>query len=173
MLPVDHSTPADPVALYGALSDALWTQRELLESLLHRLVTQQLILNAGALRWLPKSDDDVRHAISQVRAGEVLRATHVAALITALGLDPDATLTELATFAPVVWHDVMHDHRKALRELAFEVQKTSEENHRLLQHGAQAIRDTLAGVGDAVRRYDANGATVHGEPGALLLDRQA
>src|SRR4051794_23027889 len=106
MLPVDDSPAADPVALYGALSDALWTQRELLESLLHRLVTQQLILNAGALRWLPKSDDDVRHAISQLRAGEVLRATHVAALVTGLGLDPDATLNELATFAPAVWHDV-------------------------------------------------------------------
>src|SRR4051812_39200261 len=173
MLPVDHSTSADPVALYGALSDALWTQRELLESLLHRLVSQQLILNAGALRWLPKSDDDVRHAIARVRGAEILLATHAAALTSALGIDPDASLTELATFAPLVWQDVLQDHRQVLRELAFEVQKTSEENQRLLQHGAQSIRDTLSGVGDAVRRYDATGATVHAEPGALLLDRQA
>src|SRR3954447_4996074 len=170
---VDDSPAADAVALYSALSDALWTERELLESLLHRLVSQQLVLNAGALRWLPKSDDDVRRAIAQVRAGEVLLATQVAALTVALGIDPDTGLSDLATFAPVVWHDVLHDHRRALRELAFEVQKTSEENQRLLQHGAHAIRDTLAGVGDAVRRYDASGATVHAEPGALILDRQA
>src|SRR4051795_601169 len=111
---VDDSPAADAVALYSALSDALWTERELLESLLHRLVSQQLILNAGALRWLPKSDDDVRRAIARVRGGEVLLATHAAALTGALGLGPDTSLAELATFAPAVWQDVLHDHRRAL-----------------------------------------------------------
>jgi len=163
----------DETEMYGAVSNALWLQRELLETVLYRLVTEQLILTSGTTRWLAKADGDVRHALDELRRGEVARAMHVETLASAIGLKGEPALAELAALAPGMWTEILTDHRSALQELAFEVQRTADENGRLLQAGAQAVRDTLAGIGNAVHRYDATGSAVRTNPGAMLIDEQA
>lgn len=168
----------DETEMYGAVSNALWLQRELLETLLYRLVTEQLILTSGTTRWLAKADGDVRDALEQLRRGEVARAMHVETLVSAIGLESEPALADLAALAPGMWADILSDHRTALQELAFEVQRVADENGRLLQAGAQAVRETLSGIGNAVHRYDAHrydatGSAVRANPAAMLLDEQA
>jgi len=163
---------SDETELYGAVSNALWMQRELLETLLYRLAAEQLILTSGTTRWLAKADADLRHAVDELRRGEVARAMHVESLAATLGLDGDPALSDLVALAPDVWADILADHRSALQELAFEVQRVADENGRLLQAGAKAVRETLAGIGPAVHRYDASGSAVRGNPRAMLLDEQ-
>jgi hypothetical protein len=173
MLPLERMVMTDETEMYGAVSNALWLQRELLETLLYRLVAEQLILTSGTTRWLAKADGDVRHALDQLRRGEVARAMHVEALASMTGVGGEPALADLATLAPGMWAEILTDHRAALQELSFEVQRVADENGRLLQAGAQAVRDTLAGIGNAVHRYDATGSAVRGTPGAMLLDEQA
>lgn len=158
--------------MYGAVSNALWRQRELLETLLYRLVGEQLILTSGSTRWLAKADADLRHAVDELRRGEVARAMDVEILAAALGLPGDPALADLVALAPALWAEILTDHRNALQELAFEVQRVADENGRLLQAGAKAVRETLAGIGTAVRRYDATGSAVRATPRAMLLDEQ-
>ena len=167
------SLGVDEGELYGAVDNTLWRQRDLLEGLLHRLVAEQLVLTNGATRWLARADDDVRAALEKLRCGEVARAIEVDALAHHLDRDGDISLADLAASAPGIWGTLLTEHLSALRELAFEVQKAADENHRLLAAGARAVRDTLAGVGRAVSTYDATGSAVHGRPGAVLLDEQA
>jgi hypothetical protein len=166
------SLEVDDDALYGAVANTLWRQRDLLEGLLHRLVGERLVLTNGATRWLARADDDVRAALDELRCGEVARAIEVEALARHLGRDDEITLAELAGAAPGIWAVLLTEHLTALRQLAFEVQQAADENHQLLAAGARAVRDTLAGIGSVVSIYDANGAAVHGRPGAVLLDEQ-
>lgn len=173
MPPQERLASTDEAARYGAVSNALWEQRQLLEALLYRLVTEQLVLTSGATRWLAKADDDVRRALDNLRAGELNRAMQVDSLLVQLGGDREQSLAELAASAPGMWVDVLTEHRTALRELAFEVGRVSDENQKLLHAGAKAVRDTLAGIGNVVRRYDATGNAVQGQPRAFLLDEQA
>jgi hypothetical protein len=168
MLPLE----VDDSALYGAVANALWRQRDLLEGLLHRLVGERLVLTNGATRWLARADDDVRAALEELRCGEVTRAMEVEALARHLGRNDEMTLADLAAAAPGIWAVLLSEHLSALRQLAFEVQQAADENHRLLAAGARAVRETLAGIGSVVSIYDANGAAVRDRPGALLLDEQ-
>jgi hypothetical protein len=168
-----HPADVDVADLYGALSDTLWRQRELLEGLLHRLVGEQLVLTSGATRWLARADDDVRHALEDLRCGEIARAMEVEELARRLGRDGEVSLAELAATAPELWAELLTEHLTVLRELAFEVQQAADENHRLLAAGARAVGETLSGISKVVSVYDATGSPVRGRPGAVLLDEQA
>jgi hypothetical protein len=168
----DAAMTTEPAG-YEAVSNALWIQRDALQTLLYRLVCERLILTSGSGRWLACADDEVRAALHQLRTGEVLRAVEVDELTRALGLDPDASLAQLATLAPEPWTSLLTDHRVALRALAFEVQSVADENRRLLAAGADAVAETLAEIGTLVNRYDATGGTVTGAPRFILLDDQA
>jgi hypothetical protein len=172
MLPTERTATVELTELYGAVSNALWIQRELLQTLLFRLSTENFVLTSGATRWLAKADDDVQHALDELRSGEVARAVAVDALVRRLELGSDPSLAEIADGAPGMWHDVLTEHRAALRELAFEVHQVTQDNQRLLQSGVNAVRETLAGIGNLVRRYDATGGTVRTNPSAMLLDEQ-
>lgn len=133
-------------ASYNAVSNALWTQREALETLLFRLICEQLVLTSGSSRWLARADDEVRAAVERLRGGEVLRAVEVDELTTMLGLDSDASLAELADAAEEPWATLLGEHRTALRALAFQVQGVADENRQLLDEGAKAVAETLAEI---------------------------
>jgi hypothetical protein len=146
-------------ATYAAVSDALWLQRETLQTLLYRLVCEKLMLVSRANRWLARADDEVRATLDQLRTGELMRAVEVEELTRLRGLDADASLAELAAASPEPWQTVLADHRAALRTLVFEVQGVAQENRRLLEAGSLAVRATLNEITDLVTRYEA-GRTV-------------
>src|SRR4051812_34191235 len=169
MLPLERMVMTDETEMYGAVSNALWLQRELLETVLYRLVTEQLILTSGTTRWLAKADGDVRHALDELRRGEVARAMHVETLASAIGLKGEPALAELAALAPGMWTEILTDHRSALQELAFEVQRTADENGRLLQAGAQGLRRTPPGPRSARHPHHAPRSAPPNKPRAALL----
>jgi hypothetical protein len=131
---------------YTAVSDALWLQREALQTLLYRLMCEKLVLTSGSNRWLARADDEVRAALDQLRHSDLLRAIDVDELTRTLGLDADASLAEVAAGAPEPWRTLLTDHRAALRTLAIEVQTVAKENRHLLESGAEAVRKTLTDV---------------------------
>lgn len=133
-------------ALYTAVSDALWLQRETLQTLLYRLVCEKLVLISGSNRWLARADDEVREALQRLRDGELLRALEVDELTRTLGLGADASLAEIAAGAPEPWGTLLSDHRDALRTITFEVQSVADENRHLLESGAQAVHKTLTEI---------------------------
>ena len=159
--------------LYSAVSNALWLQRDSLEQLLYALVTEQLIVSSGSTRWLVKADADVQAAMNRLQDGELMRAAETDALLRTLGLDGDASLAEIADAAAEPWSTLFADHRIALRDLAFEVSAMAEENTRLLDAGATAVRETLSGLGSTLTRYDDSGQAVRTTRGSMLLDEQA
>ena len=143
-------------ATYTAVSDALWRQRETLQTLLYRLVCEKLILISGSNRWLARADDEVRAAMNQLRGGELMRAVEVEELTRLRGLDAEASLAELAAASPEPWRTLLTDHRTALRALVFEVQGVAAENRHLLESGSRAAQATLAEITELVTLYDAS-----------------
>jgi hypothetical protein len=159
--------------LLSAVSNALWLQRDSLEQLLYTLVAEQLILSSGTTRWLVRADADVRGAIQTMQGGELVRAAETAALLADLGLDADASLADIVACVPEPWATLFADHRIALRDLTFEVEGVAAQNRRMLDAGAAAVRETLAGLGSSLTRYDDTGHAVRAGHGSLLLDEQA
>lgn len=144
--------PGESEAL-TAVVDVLWSEREMLESLLFKLVEEQFILTSGAARWLNRADAEVRVALKRLRASEIVRAAEVDALVRLLGLAPETTLRRLAETVRSPWSVVFADHRAALLSLAAEVEAVATENKRLLDEGSQAIRETLECLQHSVAGY--------------------
>jgi hypothetical protein len=154
-------------------STTLWREREALEHLLFKLFQQHLVLAAGSVRWLHLVDDEVHAAAEVVRAAELIRSAEFEVLGRRVGLPPAASLRDFVGAAPEPWPLVLDDHRTALHELALQVRATAADNMRMLQAGANAIRETLAGLTAQQAGYDGSGAATPRAGGALLLDQQA
>src|ERR1700761_8983687 len=95
-------TPATVAAAadsWAQLCTLLWSERELLEHLLFKLTTEQLVVAAGSTRWLNQADDELQAAIADVQDSEVIRAAEVELLTRRVGGGPDVTLRELAELA--------------------------------------------------------------------------
>ncbi len=153
--PTASARPAD--AAFSALATALWTERETLDQLQFRLVTQRLLVRAGVGRWLGISDDEIRVAVARLHTEELVRAAEVEALRAVLGVSSGATLDEIVQVAPPPWGLVLAETRDALRELISEVDSGLSETRRLLTGGAAAARRSLdqlprsAGAADMAR----------------------
>jgi hypothetical protein len=169
----ESGVPDGAATAYAALSAALWDLREALETLLFRLVAEQLVVTSGATRWLGRADDDLRNAIERMRLTEVARAVETEALARAVNCSPESTLRELAAAAEEPWAQVLGEHRDALRALVAEIQTAADANRRLLDAGAKAVRETLDHLGNTVGIYDATGTRVAGARRPFLIDEQA
>jgi hypothetical protein len=167
---------AAALAAFGALTDVLWRERELLEGLLYKLTAQQMVLRSGENRWLARADAEVREAVEGLQDFEVLRAAEVDLLVRHYGLPANASLRELAETAPEPWPAVLYDHREALRTLTFEIDAVAAHNRRLLQAGERATRaalDRITAAGDRpAGAYDARGDVV-AKARSFILDEQA
>lgn len=163
----------DEAEAFAAVSAMLWTERESLENLLFKLVQEQLVLSAGATRWLNRADEEVRAALDALHRGEVIRAAEVEALALALHLPLESTLSELSAVAPEPWNEVLTEHRVSLRGLVHEVHAVAEQNRRLLHAGSEAIRETLDRLELTPSTYDAHGEAIRLLDRPFLLDEQA
>jgi hypothetical protein len=139
----EEQPTADPgavAAAFSAVSAALWSQRDALETVLFKLVEERFVVASGSARWLNRADDEVRSAIATMQMGEVLRAVEVEALAQAVELPGIATLDELADALPEPSRLILRDHRSALRSLVAEIEAVAEENRRLLNDTGLAGR---------------------------------
>jgi hypothetical protein len=135
--------PRSADAAFAAVAAALWSERQTLDLLQFRLVTQRLQLSAGVVRWLARTDDEIRAVLLRLRSEEVIRAAEVDALAEVLALQPGATLDALVNAAPMRWALVLADTRDDLRSLVSEIDSGLAETRRLLSGGAAAARRSL------------------------------
>ena len=142
------------------VSNILWRERNLLELLAFKLDSERLLARAGRTRWLARADHEVEMVLGELKACELERGIHVQALGEQLGLDADTTLLLLAQTAPDEWAGILADHRRALLELARDVDRSARRSRRTpttphaIAH-AQASDDRVVDV----RPDDENGAS--------------
>lgn len=130
------------------VSNILWRERQLLELLVFKLEEEQLVLAAGRTRWLPHATREVEAVLGEIKRRELDRAVHVDAYARSIGLPVGATLRELAERAPAPWDRIFSDHRRALLEMAQEIDGVARSNRDLLSRGQQATREALASFGE-------------------------
>ncbi len=133
----------------SSLSQTLWRQRALVETLLYRLEVQQMVLASGATRWIDMSARDVEAAVENLRAEELVRATCVAAVAPLLQVPETASLTELSEAAGEPWDQILRDHQSAFLSLIASVEAVSRDNRELLNHGLRDTHEFLSRVASA------------------------
>jgi hypothetical protein len=152
------------------LASALWRERELLEMLLFKLEVEQLVLAGGRSRWLPAAAHEIESVLESIREVEVLRAIEVDDVAEELGLEPNASLREIAERCDEPWRSIWLDHREAFTTVAAQVSEMAESNRELLTAGYQAAQATLLSISEGPRTYGADGS-VATDRRTSLLDR--
>ena len=160
-------------ASLSSLCSLLWQERVGLETILFKLVEEQLVAAAGHLRFLQLADDELRDAAAVLHENEVLRAAETQMVARLMNLSPGASLAEIAEHAAEPWPDLLLEHRDALRALLAEIETASHANRQVLLAGAEAARAALDAVGSSMATYDAHGIRVVAGSGPMMLDRQA
>jgi hypothetical protein len=140
------------------VSNILWRERQLLQLLLFKLETEQLILANGRTRFLADATREVEMVINELKEVELLRAISVDALAAELGLGPNPSLRELAAIAPAPWDNIFEEHRKAFLSDTQEIFLVAQVNRDLLSTGHKAAREALSWL--------ANGGSAQSEPQA-------
>jgi len=131
------------------LNSVLWRERELLESLLFFLETEQLILASGRTRWLPRASAEIDHATSALRSTELLRAAQADEVAAELGLAADPSLNALAQAAAEPWGTIFEDQREAFLSITTQIAETASANRAMLAAGQRTAREALLALSDA------------------------
>ncbi|MDQ1466170.1 MAG: hypothetical protein QOH10_585 [Actinomycetota bacterium] len=116
------------------VSNILWRERNLLELLAFKLDSERLLARAGRTRWLARADHEVEVVLGALKAVELERGIQVQALVAELGIEADPTLHSLAECVPTEWAGILADHRRALLELARDVDRSARHSRRESSH---------------------------------------
>ncbi len=136
------TSPASPHLVQ--LADTLWYERRLLEFLLFKLVSANLVLTSGDHRFVTPAIAEVERVMEAVRTAEADRSRVLEACARALNLGPEAlTLGFLAQNAPAALRDDFAEHRNGFMELVNEIENLTRENRRLASVSLEDLRDTL------------------------------
>jgi hypothetical protein len=163
------------------VSNILWRERQLLQLLLFKLETEQLLLSNGRPRFLADATREVEMVINELKEAELLRAVSVDALAAEMGLGPSPSLRELVAAVPAPWDHIFEEHRKAFLADTQEIFVVAQVNRDLLSHGQKATREALdwltQGHGSPMAHepqteaYSASGtARAQSQSGAKLVD---
>ena len=153
------------------LSNALWQERELLETLLFKLEEEELVIAQGRTRWLARAAREVELVLERMREAEVGRAIDAQGVARELGLADGASLLEIAAAAPEPWSEMLRGHHLALSAVTAEIATLSHSNHELLQQTLQATREALLGLEATASEYDTKGGTRTAPNGSFMLDQ--
>jgi hypothetical protein len=143
------------------LAAVLWRQRELAESLVYRLECEQLLVASGRTRFLGVATAEVEETLGELSIVEMQRAAIADEVCAETGLDPGATLEEIAGSVQPPWTEVLIEHRQALILLTRELTALAEANRHLMAAGMKAVESAMAGLGlrqgTTSQGYDAQG----------------
>ncbi|WP_062382558.1 flagellar protein FlgN [Demequina iriomotensis] len=153
---------------FDELSAVLWRERELLETLLYKLETEELVITSGRSRWLARAAREVELVLDQIRGADLGRAAEADAAARSIGLDGDPGLRELAAAAPSPWDEMLTAHHVALSGLASQIAALGESNRELLAVSLQATREALVGIEATVGTYDQKGSASRSSSSFLL-----
>jgi hypothetical protein len=163
------------------VSNILWRERQLLQLLLFKLKTEQLMLTSGESRFLADATREVEMVINELKESEILRAVAVDGLAVEMGLGPNPSLRELAAVVPAPWDNILDEHRKAFLSDTQEIFAMAQLNRELLSSGHKVAREALEwltteggeapGSESQADAYSANGTATHvSQAGAKLVD---
>ncbi|MDZ4825250.1 MAG: flagellar protein FlgN [Actinomycetota bacterium] len=154
------------------VSNILWRERQLLELLVFKLEEEQLVLAAGRNKWLTHATREVETVLDEIKRVELERSIAVQDLAREMEMSDAPSLSDLATVAPTPWDGIFTEHRRALLELAQEIDSFAKANRDLLQRGQQASRDALLSMGEIdIEAYNASGAVTDRTLAMRLVDR--
>ncbi|WP_324650437.1 flagellar export chaperone FlgN [Georgenia sp. H159] len=153
-----------------SLSDLLWRERDLLESLHYRLEVEQLLLGAGRTRLLPIAAREVDEALAGIRNAELARAVEVRTVASVLDLPDGASLLDIAGASPAPWEGILLEHRTAILGLTSEIGSAAEANRDVLASVHHATQETLMSLHESVDVYDVRGTTARRSATARLVD---
>ncbi|WP_084125109.1 flagellar protein FlgN [Demequina sp. NBRC 110054] len=152
------------------LSTILWRERELLETLLYRLETEELILANGRARWVGRSSREVEAVLDQIRTTDLGRAVESDDAAREVGVPEGSSLLELANAAPAPWDEMLRAHHTALADITSQISTLSKLNRDLLASSIQATQEALLGIKDSMNTYTSQGSRSKGTDAAYLLD---
>jgi hypothetical protein len=155
------------------VSNAIWRERQLLELLVFKLAEEQFVIASGREQWLPRATREVETVLAEIKSVELDRAMTVAELADELGLEETPSLRDLAASGPAPWDAIYADHRRALLELAHEVDTAARANRDLLRRRRAATREALVSITEidmedaTLGAADLEARTIHGRPAQL------
>lgn len=157
------------------VSQTLWRQRQLLDLLLCKLEVEQLVLASGRPRWLPTVTREVEYVLSELKQVELFRAMLIDSIAAEYGLEPGATLRQLAEAVPSPWDGLFEQHRLAFLTLSEELAAVARTNRELLSKGAATVRDGLDRLCDTTQQpsadmYSPAGVAAAASFGARFVD---
>jgi hypothetical protein len=166
---VGHPTwEEDPV---DKLSQILWRERELLDSLLFKLEMEQLVLGSGRTRWLARAAKEVALVLEMLRETEILRSVAADEAAESIGLSSNPSLRALAEAVDEPWRSILLDHKEAFETVSREIAVMAETNRELLTVGLRSAREALLSLEQVAQGYSPNGAAVMTETVPRLVDR--
>jgi hypothetical protein len=138
------------------LADTLWYERRLLEYLLFKLVSANLVLIADDRRFVGPAIGEVDAVMAEIRKAESRRGEVVAAVAREWNVPPEQVgLAFLVEHAPDTLRATFEDHRIVFQELVGEIEVLTKENRRLATVALDGIQGTLGFAGGDI--YDAAG----------------
>jgi hypothetical protein len=138
------------------LADTLWYERRLLEYLLFKLVSANLVLIADDRRFVGPAVAEVDAVMEEIRRAEAQRSEVVAAVAAEIGVPPaEVGMPFLVEHAPENLRATFEDHRVVFHNLVGEIEVLTKENRRLATVGLDGIQGTLGFAGGDI--YDAAG----------------
>lgn len=142
------------------LSQILWRERELLDTLLFKLEEEQLILASGRNRWLLRAAREVEAVLETLRETEILRSVAADDAAASIGLGHNPSLRALAEAAAEPWGTILLEHHEAFRAVTAEIGALADANKELITAGYRSAQDTLMSMGESHNGYGADGSAV-------------
>jgi len=142
------------------LSQILWRERELLDTLLFKLEEEQMVLASGRTRWLVRAAREVENVVETIRETEILRAVAADEAAASLGVGHNPSLRALAEAVDEPWRSILLDHHEAFTTATHEVVALADANRELITTGYRSARETLMSLGDSTQAYGADGSAV-------------
>ena len=146
-------SPADGYDPFVALTTVLQQEVAILDDLIFRLVKAELLIEAREARFLGLAIDEIDDRAAELGEVELARALAARDAATAVGLDADASLSDLVAHAEPAFRGVLGDLQSRLRVLSEEVEE-------LTQNGAMTLRariDEARAAVSATQRLDIEG----------------
>ena len=138
------------------LADMLWFERRLLEFLLFKLVSANLVLTANDRRFVGPAVAEVERVVVEVRRAETDRAEVIQSVAKDWGVDVGLlSLDYIARNAPRELQADFEDHHEGFMALVSEIEALTQENRRLATVSLDDIRSSF-GLGES-GTYDAAG----------------
>lgn len=142
------------------LSQILWRERELLDTLLYKLEVEQQVLASGRSRWLLRAAQEVEDVLGTLRETEILRAVAADEAAADSGLEHNPSLRALAEAVDEPWRGILLDHHEAFTVATREIVALADANRELITVGYRSARETLLSLAEGTDGYGADGSAV-------------